>query len=225
MSQDLDTVLTYYVGRLITEYQKPNAQATIAILCKQMLADGLPWSLQDAYNLPTAIGAQLNTLGKYIGISRMIGDAAPLPFFGMVRYAGGGNQNGVTKYATTDNANVVFYRYGYNGANATALSDTAYAYMLLYKIALNQSDSTLYSIQQTLIATLAGNVRVRDNLDMTLTYFVGTNIPVSPTVLTPFLPKPMGVGIAAVVVQSNIITGTGDTVVSGTGDNIVAGNA
>lgn len=222
----LDTTITYYVGRLLYQYQRPKAQQAIAILVKQIFADGLPWVLQDAFNLNTAIGAQLDTLGKYIGLPRDIGDPTPLPFFGFVDYVNTNpqNQNGLTDYNSSINSGVVFFEYGYSQQAATALSDTSYAFMLFLKIALNTSDNTLYSIQEILLTTLNGNVRVVDNRDMSLTYYVGTNIPVSPTVLAPYLPRPMGVRVANIIVQNLIITGSGDNIVTGSGDNIVAGN-
>lgn len=219
----ISPLVTYYVQRLVYQYQLPKAEATIAILVKQLLADGLPFDLLEAFNLNTAVGAQLNTLGKYIGLPRNIGDAAALPFFGFVDYAGGGNTNGFTDYLGGVNVNGVFYQYDYQGMNATALSDTAFAFMIALKIALNSCDMTLASIQQILATILGGYVQVTDNQDMTLTYHVGPGIPVSATLLTTYLPKPMGVGIN-VIIESAIITGTGDNIVTGTGDTIVVGN-
>lgn len=223
MSTDLDTSVAYYVGRLIYQYQKPKAQQDIAILVDQMMADGLPWELQSAFDLSTAVGAQLDILGKYIGLPRQIGDPTPLPFFGFVLYAGGGNTNGLTDYTSGINQGVVFFDYNYYQREATALSDTSYAFMLFLKIALNSCDNTLASIQQILKTYLGSQVRVVDNKDMTLTYYVGSNLPVSSTEIEPYLPKPMGVGITVVSV-ANIVTGTGDSVVTGTGDNIVTAN-
>lgn len=220
-----DELISYYVKRLLWQYQKPKAQQTVAILAKQLIADGILFQIQDGYGLASATGKQLDVLGKYIGLPRDIGDPAPLPFFGFVDYTGvGSNTNGLTDYNSAANAEVVFYEYNYNEQNATALSDTSYLFMLLLKIALNTGDMTLYGIQVTLRDVLYNSVRVVDNKDMSLTYYVGTNIPVSPTVLAPYLPKPMGVRIANVIVQSNLVTDTGDNIVTDTGDQIVVGN-
>ena len=223
--QDLDTSITYYLGRLIYQYQQPNANDTVSILVKQILADGLPWALQDAFDLNTAVGPQLDILGKYIGVSRLIGDPTPLPFFGFVRYSGvGGNTNGFNSYATNGNAGVgVFYRYGYNAANVTALSDTAYRFMILFKIGLNYCDQTLASVQNLLKRLTNGNVLVTDHANMTITYQIGPGIPVSPSVLTPYLPKPMGVGITVNTLYA-LITGTSDNIITGTSDTVVVGN-
>lgn len=221
---NLDTIIAYYVRRLLWQYQKPNAQRTVAITVKQLLADGILFQIQDGYALNTAVGKQLDVLGKYIGLPRGIGEATPLPFFGFVDYLGGGNENGLTDYNSGINNEVVFFDYDYNERNATDLSDTAYLYMLMLKIALNTGDMSLYGIQSILETVTNGAVRVADNQDMSLNYYVGSNLPVSATVLAGYLPKPMGVRIANVFVQNPIVTEDGDNIVTEDGDNIVAGN-
>lgn len=222
----VDSLIASYIRLLLWQYQKPKAQQTIAILAKQMVADGILFQIQNGYTLGTAVGAQLDVLGKYVGLPRNIGDPTPLPFFGFVDYAGGGNTNGLTDYTSGVNKDVVFYEYDYNQQNATSLSDTAYLYMLLLKIALNTGDMTLYGIQQTLATTLGGAVRVEDNRDMSLTYYVDdSGLPVSISTLTPYLPKPMGVRIANVVSTFNLITSDGDNIVTGDGDQIISNNA
>lgn len=218
-----DDLIQYYVNRLLWQYRLPKAQNTIAITAKQLIADGVLFQIQDGYELNTALGLQLDVLGKYIGLPRGIGDPAPLPFFGFVDYDGGGNENGLTDYNTAVNNLVVFYEYGYNQQNATDLSDTAYLFMLMLKIALNTSDNTLYGIQQILSGTLRGAVRVVDNRNMTLTYYVNdTALPVSITVLRPYLPRPMGVGISGVIATFNLVTSDGDNLVTSDGDQIIS---
>lgn len=222
---DIDTLIDYYVRRLLYQYQKPKAQQTIAIYAKQIIADGIIFQIQDGYELNSAIGAQLDVLGKYIGLSRNIGDPDPLPFFGFVDYAGGGNPNGFTDYAGGVNTSGVFYEYDYNAQNATALSDAAYLKMLLLKIALNTGDMTLYGIQTRLLELFGDSVRVTDNADMSLTYSVNvSDLPVSLTVLTPYLPKPMGVRIANVIAQYNFVTSSGDTLITSDGDTFISAN-
>lgn len=203
-SAQVQAAIAYYVRLLCYQYQLPKAQNTIAILVKQAQMDGLAVTLQDAFNVRTAVGPQLDTLGKYIGLPRTIGDPAPADFFGYVDYTGGGNPNGFTDYAGGINLTGLFYDYTYFGTRNTALSDTAYRFMLNMKIILNSSDSTLFSIQAFLLLLFGGTVTVVDNRDMTLTYTVSVNAPVSPTVLQPYLPKPMGVGINLEVLVDRI---------------------
>lgn len=226
----IQSAIAYYMRLLAFQYQLPKAENTIAILVKQLLMDGLPQAVQDAFKVPTttsagAVGKQLDVLGKYIGISRNIGEPTPLPYFGFVDYAGGGNMNGFSNYDGTTNPLGVFFLYQYQGARNTALSDDSYSFMMALKIILNSSDGTLYSIQRFLDVLLPGFVTVIDNQDMTLTYSISVNAPVSPTVLEPFLPRPMGVGIN-LTTFSTLGTDDGDTIVTDTGDGIkVPGSA
>lgn len=68
-----DEFLQYYSNLLITEYRgQPKAQATIQALARQALIDNLPLSIQNAFNLDSAIGVQLDTLGKYAGVERNV---------------------------------------------------------------------------------------------------------------------------------------------------------
>lgn len=208
----VDTLVSRYVRLLVFQYQLPKAQAVAAIVARVLMMDGLALAVRTAYRISTAVGVQLDVIGKYVGLSRNIGVPTSLPFFGFVRYSGSGNNNnGFRSYNNNLNSSGVFYRYGYSGTRATALSDTSYAFMIALQIILNSSDGTLYSIQKFLAALLPGAVTVVDNHDMTLTYTITGVLPVDATVLAQFLPKPMGVGI---------IIKTNDFLVSDTGDNL-----
>lgn len=225
VSAQVQSAIAYYVRLLVFQYQLPKAQNTIAILVKQVLMDGLPEAVQNAYNVPQpgvpgAQGRQLDILGKYIGIPRNIGDPTPLPFFGFVDYAGGGNENGFSNYDGTTNPLGVFFLYQYQGTMNTDLSDDSYAFMMALKIVLNSSDGTLYSIQRFLDTLLPGFVTVTDNQDMTLTYTISLDAPVSPTVIEPYLPRPMGVGVT-ISTFSTLGTDDGDTIVTDGGDGIL----
>lgn len=220
MSIPIDNLVQAYVRLLVFQYKLPKAQQTIAIIVKQCLMEGLAIQVRDGYNPYTAVGPQLDVVAKYIGLPRNIGPGAALPFFGFVLAAGGGNQNGVISTNNSTNRSVVFYRIGYKGQQATALSDTSYAFMLALKIILNSSDGTLASIQNFLDALLPGIVTVVDNKDMTLTYTITGNPPVDATTLGAYLPKPMGVGIN-IHTNSLIQTDDGKFIVTDDGKNLV----
>lgn len=220
MSAQLDQMIAFYVSRLIYQYRKDKAEDTVAIMVKQPLLDGLPLELAEAFNPNTAVGKQLDIVGKYVGVPRSVGDPIPADFFGFVDYLGGGNTNGFNDYLVSLNSNVLFYDYTYNGTRNTDLSDKAYAFIIALKIILNSNDGTLYSIQEYLKTVLPGYVTVTDNRNMTLTYNVSTAAPVSPTVLQPYLPKPMGVGVN-IALFANLITDSGDLVETDSGDTIV----
>lgn len=69
----LEEVNQYYTDLLIMQYKdKPKAIATIGTTIEAVLMDQLPLTLQDAFDIETAVGAQLDILGKYIGVNRRI---------------------------------------------------------------------------------------------------------------------------------------------------------
>lgn len=69
----ITNVENYYADLLIIQYrQKPKARATIKLGADLYLADGLVFQMQDILDIDTAIGAQLDLIGKILGVSRDI---------------------------------------------------------------------------------------------------------------------------------------------------------
>lgn len=61
----------YYKNLLIIQYHdKPKARATIAQWVDCMTGDGIMTQLWDAFDVDTAIGAQLDAIGHFVGIGR-----------------------------------------------------------------------------------------------------------------------------------------------------------
>lgn len=61
----------YYKNLLIIEYHnKPRARATISQWVDCMTGDGIMTQLWDAFDIDTAIGAQLDVIGKFCGLER-----------------------------------------------------------------------------------------------------------------------------------------------------------
>jgi hypothetical protein len=73
-------IIEYYSKLLIIQYAtKPKAVGTVQSLVGLVVMDQLPAQLRDAFNIDTAVGVQLDVLGKYAGVTR-----AALDFTGMV---------------------------------------------------------------------------------------------------------------------------------------------
>jgi len=203
MSADpnLDSLISYYQSLLLFQYKaQPNAAATIAILAKKAMLDDLPYFLNQAFNLNTAVGYQLDILGKYIGVSRQIGPPAAVNYFGFVDYISGNlqNYNGFSDYTNPINNATLWFSYLYVGTQNTALIDSAYAQVMKLQIILNAMDGTLNSIQNYLNQFFKGLVFVTDNQNMSLTYTVWSTCPIPAATLLFFLPRPMGVSISVV---------------------------
>lgn len=61
----------YYSDLLILQYHgKEKAIATVRAQVDKIIMNQLPVEIQDAFDLDTAIGAQLDTLGIYVGVTR-----------------------------------------------------------------------------------------------------------------------------------------------------------
>lgn len=64
-------LIDYYTALLILQYkEKPKAKATIGFLVSMFIMDQLPTLVQSAFTLGTAVGVQLDVLGKYAGVIR-----------------------------------------------------------------------------------------------------------------------------------------------------------
>lgn len=64
-------IVRYYSNLLILQYrEKPNARATVELCVDPIVMNQVKLAVQDAYNVDTAEGVQLDVLGKYAGLSR-----------------------------------------------------------------------------------------------------------------------------------------------------------
>ena len=70
----------YYADLLILQYKtQPKARATISALTEKVIADGILLDVINGFNIDTAIGKQLDLLGKYIGLSRNVKEKVGSP--------------------------------------------------------------------------------------------------------------------------------------------------
>lgn len=64
-------IIEYYANLLILQYiKKPKATATVKAFVAPLVMDFMPLAVQEAFNVNTAIGVQLDVIGKYVGASR-----------------------------------------------------------------------------------------------------------------------------------------------------------
>lgn len=70
----------YYADLLILQYKtQPKARATISALTDKVIADGLLLDVINGFNIDTAVGKQLDILGQYIGLSRIVKEKVGAP--------------------------------------------------------------------------------------------------------------------------------------------------
>ena len=216
---DLENTIEYYKDLLLFQYlDKPKARGTIGVLVETALCDLLPTAVNGAFDIETAIGAQLDILGKYIGFSRRIVGEIPRTWFEMVEYT---TYNPVTIYPgfmdytdLTINADTQFYRYIYLSNSVSDLTDDEYRYMLKLKMSLNSCNNTLYEIQNILFEFFGYDIICYDLKNMFISYSVlaSKSYFVLLAISQGLLPKPMGVGISGVfeVVDQDLLFGFQD---------------
>jgi len=196
----ISDVVKFYTDRMANIYRsKPKASAQMALFVKQMLADNLVSELNPAYDIDLATGAQLDVIGKYVGVSRDVQVPDTRPYFGFVTAdypAGDQNLNGFTIAASVFiNAQGIWYRCAFVDQSTSQLPDYSYAQLIKIKIATNFSDDTMQSVQEQISGFFPGQLQLRDNQDMTMSYFFGSKFQLPISVLKSYLPRPMGVNI------------------------------
>lgn len=64
-------LIAYYASLLIFQYTtQPNAVATVQAVVTPVIMDKVLLDVQNAFDIDTAIGVQLDVIGKYVGVSR-----------------------------------------------------------------------------------------------------------------------------------------------------------
>lgn len=197
---NIDEVIEYYVNLLTIQYNnKERARKTIALYTGTLLKDNLPCLVQDAYNLETAVGVQLDVLGRYIGADRFFTETILVgSFFGFTSYSTLDTDStvGMTDYADYDTDLGGFATYD-DISNLYTLNDDNYRFILKLKIVQNNSNHSYGSIDNDLFPFFGEDLIASSNQDMTMVYFVTAaqadlaRIAFEKEVL----PRPMGVGV------------------------------
>ena len=162
----------FYVGLLAIQYKtRPNAVATIQALAAQVVAGQIYTQVQNAFDLNTAVGAQLDTLAGYVGAPRTIFGYNPaLPYFALTSYSQVPASNvGFADYS--DVSDPVDYFLNYNtGETSYTLTDGQLRLLIAYLIAVHMSDHTLKSIDLILETFFGQYCTLIDNENMSVTY-------------------------------------------------------
>lgn len=210
---DITDIIEYYVNLLIVQYAGPNqpkAQATIALLAQELLASGVILDVQNAYNLTgdsPAVGPQLDVLGKYAGVDRFYSELELTNYFGMITCLEVGSPpTSPPVFGLCLAAN--FNNPSYNGTLAcddiitvnNALTDASFLTLILFAIAVNNSNFSVQSISAILYEFFGTTVRREQGENFSVVYFISaaaSNI-IQAIIAKNLLPAPMGVGLLIV---------------------------
>lgn len=194
--------LDYYAKLLIMQYNnKPRAIATVKAYVAEAVASQIIQQVEDGFDLDTAIGAQLTTLGTYRNAPRVIyGLSLTKNFFAMPLYSDvdPSNDFGFALYDVDPIPSWYFALYADVNELIYNLSDSDLRTLIKYLAQINSCGFGLGEIDTILFTYFGTYVTLDDNLDMTITY---TDDPADPSNLFAIvesigaLPHPSGVEV------------------------------
>lgn len=177
-AQTLQDLINYYTNCLIIQYNgQPKAQATIKLMAETLLANGVMLDVRDGYNLDTAIGKQLDILGKYENIDRFYSAFDPVNYFSLETYTEAPPTTppryGFTDYAhyaTDPPAGCILYSEIVSINNQ--LVDSAFRILIYLRIIQNYSDYGGGDIDSRLYALFGNSIRMEDMGNMRMVFFI-----------------------------------------------------
>ena len=170
-TQDIKDVKTYYADLLILQYRgKQKARDTIKLGVDIYMGDNILFQLQDILDIDTAQGEQLDIIGKILDCPRIIqGIYSDLKYF---QYHVDENSLGFSTIGNPTNATFKTIR-NYNQCKY-ALPDEDYRFLLKFKAAVNVMKGSIKDIDETLHSIFDGDVLLKNNQDLTITYLVSS---------------------------------------------------
>lgn len=158
-----------YADLLIWQYQnRPKARSTIQLLVEtfsQVFSE--LYSLQSVLSIETAIGHQLDLVGKHVGQHRVINGYQLRRFFG---FRGSAQALGFSK---REQGGGIWYRRRDPLSDSVRLADEDYRFLIKCRILRNYQIGTLPNIIEACQFIFGQGCRVVDNYNMT----VSINVP------------------------------------------------
>lgn len=198
-------LIAFYVNLLVIQYKtKPNATGTIEALATEVVASQIYDQVLNGFSLQTAIGAQLDTLARYVGAPREIHGYNPaIPYLAFPEYSGTpAPDTGFAQYTDVTDPPDLWLSY-FSSLTTYVLTDGQLRGLIAYMIAVHASDHTLQSIDLILQAFFGSYCTLTDNEDMTITYthqLADPNFLFSIVNQLNLLPHPAGVEVTVVEV-------------------------
>lgn len=207
-------IIQYYINLLIIQYTgKPNIEGTVSALVDAAIAENVVFDIRDGFNIATAVGAQLDIIGKYVGIDRFYtGSLYSGEHFAFLTYTDdtpSAIQTGFSDYTDFETKEGRTLKYADIVSGTLALGDDDYRTILLLKILQNNINHSHQSIDQGLFDFFGTSVRADSTGDMLMTYFIPETetAVIEVAVQKDVLPRPMGVGIQNIIVRDEDVFG------------------
>lgn len=214
----INEIVDYYSNLLIIQYHdKPKAVAHIQLLIQVLFASGVMLDVLNGYDIDTAVGHQLDIIGKYVGIDRFFSEEDLTDYFAFTYYADVNPDTqpkfGFSTYAT-------FGDYQFNGTltyddiveTQNALSDADFRILLKLAILRNTCNMSNGAIDEGVFNIFGTTIRSESPGNMRMAYFFTTAISslIQAMIIKKVLPKPMAVLLTYVQQNGGLMFGFTD---------------
>lgn len=178
MSATAETVIDYYANTLIAQYyNKPKAIATIRALIGGtgeygLIGDAIANQVRDGFNVATAVGAQLDMLGKLRGVRRYLStlDLSKV-FLPLVDYDDPdvGTLPGIANYDDAVQPPST-YLMTYEDFVTTTLQDGDFRRVIQFLAKVQSCDYAYGTLDAIMYTFFGGNVNLKVTGNMQITY-------------------------------------------------------
>lgn len=170
-----EELIEYYINLLILQYRKqPNAQNTIRALATAAMIFDIARQVENGYDVETAIGVQLDIIGKYVGANRVV-TAIDFErvFFGSISYDATPPVLGVTgsiSYTEPNPPDAQVLRYDAVTGSVFSLTDQELRIIINILRSRNISNFSVADIDAIFFEVFGTQFSFTDNLNMTISY-------------------------------------------------------
>lgn len=196
---EIDEIVEYYSNLLIVQYHnKPKAKAMIENVVRELIASGILFDIRDAYDVETAVGTQLDTLAKYIGVNRFFSVQDLSGFFAFAEYSDvglPGDKIGFSDYTDFETKTGDWLTYAGVISQTFELTDEEFRIIIKLKIVQNNINHSHESIDDSIFAFFGDEVIPFSSGNMEMTYLIPEDLTpiITVAIQKEVLPKPMGV--------------------------------
>lgn len=164
----VEELKTYYANTLIAQYRnKARARETIGAVAQESWCDGLIQQEMVCFDLDVAVGAQLDILGKIVGVARNIyGLDLEHEFFEATDYDDTIAGVDLQRYDDAIDGPEIMLRYRSDAIYA--LSDFEMRTLIKLKIIFNTVNRSTKDITEAMFSIFGASVEIVDNMDMTM---------------------------------------------------------
>lgn len=189
--QEIANVENYYADLLIIQYRnKPKARATIKLGTNLYLADELLFDLSNVLDIDSAVGPQLDLIGKILGVGREIaGLTLNKDYFTFEKTIAYG-------YSDAQALSQGYWKkYSNSIGSIYALDDTNYRALLKFKALYNSRYGSMGGMDLLYWKAFGDDVNLINNKDLSVTYEVTSTLSdaINAAIYLGYIEPPLGI--------------------------------